>query len=306
MEPTGHPQCVHRVRHSYPGSKMLLHFLSSTLCLIRIFGCGKSSYYPYIVYFKVGNLPFRRVCKRLGAEITCGEMALATQLLQGRQSEWALLRRHSSEDIFGVQICGGHVDTMTKAAQLIDEHCEVDFVDINCGCPIDLIWKKKAAILMYLPLPVKNNQQFHFSAAKERVRRAVLVINFSLFLSGNGDVLTYEDYVRHKEASGVLGALSSSPWIFTEIREARTWDISASERLDILREFTNYGLELWGSDTRGVETTRRFLLEWLSFLYRFVSTVCPFSILSVHVLFVYTAKPRVLGTEFLCEYSILR
>lgn len=36
----------------------------------------------------------------------------------------------------------------------------------------------------------------------------------------------------------------------------------------MLRDFTHFGLEHWGSDTQGVEKTRRFLLEWLSFLCR--------------------------------------
>ena len=48
------------------------------------------------------------------------------------------------------------------------------------------------------------------------------------------------------------------------------WDISSGERLDILRNFTNYGLEHWGSDWMGVEKTRNFMLQTLSFMHRYV------------------------------------
>ena len=40
------------------------------------------------------------------------------------------------------QICGAYPDTMTRCAQIINDTLEVDFVDINCGCPIDIIFNK--------------------------------------------------------------------------------------------------------------------------------------------------------------------
>ncbi|XP_065774029.1 tRNA-dihydrouridine(47) synthase [NAD(P)(+)]-like isoform X3 [Muntiacus reevesi] len=310
-----------------------------------------------------GNLPFRRICKRFGADVTCGEMAVCTNLLQGQTSEWALLKRHPCEDIFGVQtpclsywsraslthleeliasargqagrpltpcpptrpqLEGAFPDTMTKCAELLNRTIEVDFVDINVGCPIDLVFKKGGGCALMnrlakfqqivrgmnqvldVPLTVKlrtgvqervnlahrllpdlrawgaalvtlhgrSREQRYTKLADWQYIEQCVAAAHPMPLFGNGDVLSYEDANRALQ-TGVAGVMIArgallKPWLFTEIKEQRHWDISSSERLDILRDFTHYGLEHWGSDTQGVEKTRRFLLEWLSFLCRYV------------------------------------
>ena len=328
----------------------------------------------------MGNLPFRRVCKDFGVDITCGEMALATSLLQGSPSEWALLRRHPCEDLFGVQIAGNHAQHMGRVAQLLNEHCTLDFVDINMGCPIDSVCNKgmgaslaqragrvqmvvrSMSRILNCPLTVKmrigydndcpnahkliprlpgwgasavtlhgrtRQQRYTKNADWGFIRRcadiaadcrkqlavtewaasqsadaaaevaaaadaaseedaeanaaeaaacAAAAPNFFAF-TGNGDVFSFEDAVSAWEGQDGGGQVSAvmvargaliKPWLFTEIKERRHWDISASERLDILKTFTRYGLEHWGTDDKGVANVRKFLLEWLSFLYRYV------------------------------------
>ncbi|XP_006896429.1 PREDICTED: tRNA-dihydrouridine(47) synthase [NAD(P)(+)]-like isoform X1 [Elephantulus edwardii] len=271
-----------------------------------------------------GNLPFRRICKRFGADVTCGEMAMCTSLLQGQTSEWALLKRHHSEDLFGVQLEGAFPDTMTRCAELLNRTIDVDFVDINVGCPIDLVYKKGGGCALMsrstkfrqivlgmnqvldVPLTVKirtgvqeranlahrllpelrdwgaalvtlhgrsREQRYTKLADWQYIEQCVKAAS-PMPLFGNGDILSYEDANRAMQ-TGVAGVMIArgallKPWLFTEIKEQRHWDISSSERLDILKDFTHYGLEHWGSDTQGVEKTRRFLLEWLSFLCRYI------------------------------------
>lgn len=90
----------------------------------------------------VGNLPFRRICKEYGADITCGEMALAPKILKGASEEWALVKRHESEDIFGVQLCGNNPGVLTRCAELLSREINMDYIDLNLGCPIDLIYRQ--------------------------------------------------------------------------------------------------------------------------------------------------------------------
>uniref|UniRef100_A0A3B5AW87 tRNA-dihydrouridine(47) synthase [NAD(P)(+)] n=1 Tax=Stegastes partitus TaxID=144197 RepID=A0A3B5AW87_9TELE len=277
--------------------------------VIKLRSCEKKQVKSLIQNPKCGNLPFRRVCKRFGADITCGEMAMCTNLLQGQQSEWALLKRHESEDIFGVQVEGCFPDTMTRCAELINNNTDVDFVDINSGCPIDLVYKKvhlpnQGVLDVPLTVKIRTGVQEKSNIAhklipemkdwgvsmitlhgRSREQRYTKLADWDYIttcaklaspvpLFGNGDILSYEDAMKARETgvSGIMiarGALIK-PWIFTEIKENRHWDISSSERLEVLKDFTNFGLEHWGSDTRGVEKTRTFMLEWLSFMCRYI------------------------------------
>lgn len=75
---------------------------------------------------------------------------MASNLVQGQKAELALLRRHKSEDIFGVQLTGNKIDVVVRACDMINQVAEVDFVDLNMGCPIDLVFNAVSAYLRHI------------------------------------------------------------------------------------------------------------------------------------------------------------
>eukprot|EP00921_Rhytidocystis_pertsovi_P014636 GHVQ01023606.1.p1 GENE.GHVQ01023606.1~~GHVQ01023606.1.p1 ORF type:complete len:784 (-),score=96.81 GHVQ01023606.1:640-2991(-) len=363
----------------------------------------------------VGNLPFRRLCVGLGAEVTVSEMALASSILLGRSSELALLKRHVSEKCFGIQLAGGWPNELVKCTELLctamtdqaeDYNAErghpdtgsaglsFDFLDINCACPLEGVHSRGGGSVLiersnrlrditfgvksvldtvyaqrpscsFCPLLTvklrlghahKHNYTLHkllpslsswktvdalfvhgrtskqrytksadweylhtvctnsimnsdndvvtqFDADKQETTNShegsdeASVLSFRErftsntqrpLLIGCGDILNLSEYQSHLSRSfqswddsednswcpldAVMvgrGALIK-PWIFTELETGKVWDISVSARLELMQNFVNNGLEHWGSDERGVGTTRRFFLEWMSFAHRYV------------------------------------
>lgn len=92
---------------------------------------------------------------------------------------------------------------------------------------------------------------------------------------GNGDAYDHRTFHEQIAATGVdtimvaRGALVK-PWLFTELRDRRDWDISAAERLEGIGRLAGYMMEHWGTDTSGLSVSRRYLCEALSFQHRYV------------------------------------
>lgn len=96
----------------------------------------------------VGNLPFRRLMKRYGCDITYSEMALGVPLIQGTNSEWALPKAHISErGGYGVQIACSKMWQASKSAEALAHYCSssdnsINEINLNSGCPIDLLYRQ--------------------------------------------------------------------------------------------------------------------------------------------------------------------
>ena len=51
------------------------------------------------------------------------------------------MRRHECEDVFGVQLAGAIPGMMIQCAELVSNEVDCDFIDLNVGCPIDLVFR---------------------------------------------------------------------------------------------------------------------------------------------------------------------
>jgi tRNA-dihydrouridine synthase B len=81
----------------------------------------------------VTDLPFRVICKRLGADIVYTEFVNSEGLVRGSEKTKKKMLFWEEERPLGIQIYGGDPSSMEGAAHLA-ESFQPDLIDINCGC----------------------------------------------------------------------------------------------------------------------------------------------------------------------------
>ncbi len=90
----------------------------------------------------VSESPFRRLCRRFGADVVVSEFVSAQGVVRNPDRSHRYLRFDDAERPIGVQIFGAEPGMMADAAAYVTETYGPDFIDINFGCPVKKVVKR--------------------------------------------------------------------------------------------------------------------------------------------------------------------
>ena len=109
---------------------------------------------------EVTNPPFRKFCKRYGADWLYSEFVSADALVRSINKTVKKLTIEENERPVTIQIYGRFIDSMVEAAKIVEE-VHPDFIDINFGCPVKRVAAKGAGagMLRDVPLMVEMAKQ---------------------------------------------------------------------------------------------------------------------------------------------------
>ena len=90
----------------------------------------------------VSESPFRRLCRRFGADVVVTEFLSAEGIRRENEATIAKLRFGGDERPIGVQIFGADPSAMGDAAALVTDVFAPEFIDINFGCPVKKVVRR--------------------------------------------------------------------------------------------------------------------------------------------------------------------
>lgn len=135
---------VWRLKH---GSFFVGVVMNQKVSLIKEYLKGKVVVAPLAGYT---NLAFRKIMKEMGASLVYTEMVSAKGLIYENEKTFDYLKTIPFERPLAVQIFGGDIEEMQKAAEIVFKEGCADILDINMGCPVKKVLKQEAGSKMLL------------------------------------------------------------------------------------------------------------------------------------------------------------
>lgn len=144
----------------------------------------------------VTDLPFRLICKALGADLLYTEFASSEALIRDVAKTLKKIQVDEAERPVAVQIFGGVEESMEGAAA-VAERAGPDFIDINCGC-----WVKKVALREAGAGLLRDVGKFE-RIVRSVIRGTTLPVTVKTRLGWDQESIVIEDVAQMLEQCGV-------------------------------------------------------------------------------------------------------
>ncbi len=90
------------------------------------------------------DLPFRRLCRQMGAGLVYTELTSVDGLVRDSAATWHLLATDSAERPVAAHLYGHDPETFARAAAMVEARGGFDLIDINAGCPVPKVVRRGA------------------------------------------------------------------------------------------------------------------------------------------------------------------
>jgi tRNA-dihydrouridine synthase B len=151
---------------------------------------------------EVTDGPFRRLCKRMGADVVYTEFVPAEAMVRNIKAAERKLVFTDAERPIGIQIYGNRIEGMVEAANIAAE-LRPDILDINFGCPVKKVALGDRSSCMGSGLLRFPDAMEEITAAVvETMRPHGIPVTVKTRLGWDEDSISVEDTVERMERAG--------------------------------------------------------------------------------------------------------
>ena len=144
----------------------------------------------------ITDLPFRIICRELGAGLVFSEMVSAEALIRNQGKTFTLLRSDPAEKPVAFQIFGSRPASMAAAARILSQR-PLDCIDINMGCPVPKVLKSGSGSALLRDLTLARE------IMDAVVEASAVPVTVKIRLGWDGNSIIALDLARAAEAAGV-------------------------------------------------------------------------------------------------------